>query len=79
MPLVDYASSDDEDDDPPAIANAPPPLPAAFHDLYAGAARLSNADNPALHGGRVRAIPHVPGNWSTHVYLECVYPLKLML
>ncbi|KAJ5232116.1 hypothetical protein N7468_005072 [Penicillium chermesinum] len=52
-----------------------PPLPATFRDLYATNSRVSVQDDPSLHGGRKRAIPHVEGNWPTHIYLEW-YPSK---
>ena len=48
-----------------------PPLPNSFHDLYASNVRTGVADDPSLHGGRKRAVPHTEGNWSTHISLEC--------
>ncbi|KAJ7577458.1 U6 snRNA phosphodiesterase Usb1 [Mycena floridula] len=59
--LVSYSSSDDE---------APAPkrkkkLPALASSLVVP----TPVDNPLLHQGRVRATPHVEGQWACHVYV----------
>src|SRR5215471_14006676 len=56
-----------------------PDLPAEFRDLYTSNSRISVRDDPSLHDGRTRAVPHYVGNWPTHIYLECRFQVILTL
>jgi hypothetical protein len=71
MSLVDYSSSEDEQPLKKQRVELLPPLPLDFIGR--------EPDATAQHEHRVRSIPHVVGNWSTHVYLDGIPTLYYMI
>lgn len=54
----------------PKSTSSLPPISDRLTDLYSSNARTAVADDPSLHQGRQRQVPHIPGNWPSHVYID---------
>ncbi|KAJ7574023.1 hypothetical protein C8J56DRAFT_803622 [Mycena floridula] len=77
--LVSYSSSDEEEPQPPKRKKSIIFISLDFFFLTTSSRKLpalapslvvqGPVDNPALHLGRVRATPHVDGQWACHVYV----------
>lgn len=42
-------------------------IPGALQEMFAPSGRAG--DDPSLHGGRVRRVPHVDGNFATSLFV----------
>ncbi|KAG1868989.1 hypothetical protein DFJ58DRAFT_714154 [Suillus subalutaceus] len=65
--LVAYSSSEDE-----AVVDAPEKKKKKLPSLASSFIVPVPVDDPALHQGRVRATPHVEGQYATYVYIPLV-------
>lgn len=68
--LVEYSSSESEDESrskPAAAVASTMKLPM----LLKVESSVSRRDSPSDHQNRTRQIPHVEGNWATHVFIDC--------
>lgn len=67
--LVNYSSSSSEDENEviqPARKKVKLPMPFET-------SKIGEVDDPTEHDGRKRQIPHIAGNWSCHVFIDCSY------
>ncbi|EGN98121.1 hypothetical protein SERLA73DRAFT_91348 [Serpula lacrymans var. lacrymans S7.3] len=76
--LVSYESSDDEN-----TAKEPVPKKRKLPALTPSLVVPAPIDNPVLHQGRIRTVPHVDGQYAAYIYvpliLEPTNPLNLLI
>ncbi|KAF5338919.1 hypothetical protein D9611_008678 [Ephemerocybe angulata] len=71
--LVCYSSSEEDEKEKPALSfplTKPPTKRRKLPPLAETIAALPPVDNPALHQGRTRNVPHVEGQYAAHVYVS---------
>lgn len=80
--LVEYSGSDDSSDDDDKDNDAVPPkkmklqLPMLLDQKGADNDR---DETPEHHQMRTRSIPHVEGNWASHIRVDCERHLETLL
>lgn len=69
--LVDYSSSDSNSENDEKKQEVQQRKPVKLPMLLDTAAQSSQKNDPSEHQNRIRAIPHIEGNWASHVHIEC--------
>lgn len=75
--LVEYSSSEGEEEDQPVkLITKATKLPML---LQVDSSKTLEKTSSEDHQMRIRSIPHVEGNWATHVFIECKFNLYLLI
>ncbi|KAG6372804.1 hypothetical protein JVT61DRAFT_7211 [Boletus reticuloceps] len=69
--LVEYTSSEEEEEETPADEQ-PRQRKRKLPTLSTSLTVPAPVDDPALHQGRVRTVPHVEGQYATYIYVPLV-------
>lgn len=72
--LVNYSSSSSSDEEPLEPTLKRIKLPVPFEPIKSN----DSNDDPEKHCGRKRQIPHVTGNWSSHLFINCEHLASIL-